>query len=217
MRIFHIIGMLTTLTAGFAYINYRFIKLPVTIGLMLQSLVFSLALLALMALGVDIIQPTQLLFEKINFNVLFLEGILSFLLFAGALFVKNEELLDVKFSIALFAVAGVIMSAGMIGGALYGISLLFGLKLRPLYCFLFGALISPTDPVAVLPTLRSLGIHKRLNAQLAGEALFNDGIGIVLFLSLMALTDGEGSRFGAADVVLIFLRQSVGGVAFGVL
>ena len=74
MRIFHIIGMLTTLTAGFAYINYRFIKLPVTIGLMLQSLVFSLALLALMALGVDIIQPTQLLFEKINFNVLFLNS-----------------------------------------------------------------------------------------------------------------------------------------------
>jgi monovalent cation:H+ antiporter, CPA1 family len=216
MGLFQIAGVLTTLTAAFAYTNYRFLKLPVTVGLMLQSLLLSLLLALLMLLGVDVLTPAQHLVRGINFDVFFLQGILSFLLFAGALFVKVEELLNVKLSIAVFAVAGVIISAGLIGGVLYGFSALLSLNIRPLYCMLFGALISPTDPVAVLPTLRRLGIPDRLNAQIAGEALFNDGIGIVLFLSLLAAEQSRVS-FGGAEVLMLFLRLALGGILFGSL
>jgi monovalent cation:H+ antiporter, CPA1 family len=216
MAAFHIAGILTTLTAVFAYTNHRFLRLPINVGLMLQSLLLSLLLALLMLLGVDVLTPAQRIIGGINFDVFFLEGILSFLLFAGALFVKVEELLNVKLSIAVFAVAGVVISAGLIGGLLYGLSELLSLNLRPIYCMLFGALISPTDPVAVLPTLRKLGIPDRLNAQIAGEALFNDGIGIVLFLSLLAAAKSEVS-FGGMQVLTLFLRLGVGGIAFGAL
>ncbi|MBJ6726090.1 cation:proton antiporter [Geomesophilobacter sediminis] len=216
MRTFHIIGILTSLAALFSYLNYRFLKLPTMIGLMLQSLAFSLLLMGLSYLGVDIVQPVQKIFERINFNVLFLEGLLSFLLFAGALFVKVEELLDVKFDIAILSVAGVVVSAGMIGGALYGISELLGLQLRPVFCFLFGALISPTDPVATLPILRRLGVSARVNAMIAGESLFNDGVGIVLFLSLMVLTQDTGP-VSVGEVAALFCREAVGGAFYGAL
>jgi monovalent cation:H+ antiporter, CPA1 family len=216
MGIFQIAGILTTLTAVFAYLNYRFFRLPIMIGLMLQSLALSLTLALLMSLGVDVVRPAQQLISGIRFDVLFLQGILSFLLFAGALFVKVEELLSVKFSIAVFAVAGVLVSTGIIGTALYCLSSLVGLNLRPVYCMLFGALISPTDPVAVLPTLRKLGITDRLNAQIAGEALFNDGIGVVLFLSLLAAAQST-VQLDARGLGLIFMRQTAGGVAFGSL
>jgi monovalent cation:H+ antiporter, CPA1 family len=216
MGLFQIAGILVTLTTIFAYINHRFLRLPVTTGLMLQSLLLSLLLALLMMLGVDIVSPVRQIIGAINFDLFFLQGILSFLLFAGALFVKVEELVSVKFSIGLFAVAGVIISAGIIGAAFYGISFLLGLQLRPVYCMLFGALISPTDPVAVLPTLRRIGIPERLNATIAGEALFNDGIGIVLFLSLLAVAQSE-TPLGFREVALIFVRQSLGGLLFGSL
>nr|WP_279342311.1 sodium:proton antiporter [Geotalea sp. SG265] len=190
--------------------------MPVTVGLMLQSLLLSFLLLGLMALGIPLDQQLAKIFEKINFNVLLLEGLLSFLIFAGALFVKNEEILEVKVEIAVFALAGVILSTGIIGGGLYAAAQMLGLSIRPLYCFLFGALISPTDPVAVLPTLRNLGIHDRLNAQIAGEAMFNDGVGIVLFLSLLAFIK-EGSPNGPTGVTLLFLQETAGGIIFGLL
>ncbi|TSK06080.1 MAG: hypothetical protein FPO08_14780 [Geobacter sp.] len=189
MRGFQITALLTTLTATFAYLNHRFLKLPPTVGLMLLSLLFSLLLWSSIAVGVDVVTPARQLMDRIDFDVLFLQGILSLLLFAGALFVKVEELLNVKLSIALFAVAGVLVSAGVIGGGFYLLALLLELPVRLEYALLFGAIMSPTDPVAVLPTLRRLGIPDRLNAWIAGEALFNDGIGIVLFLALRQVAD----------------------------
>ncbi|UFS72136.1 sodium:proton antiporter [Geomonas sp. RF6] len=216
MRIFQIIGILTSLSAAFAYLNHRLLRLPTTIGLMLQSLVLSLILMALLALGVDIARPAQAVLSRIDFDVLLLEGLLSFLLFAGSLFVQMDQLLDVKFDIALFSVVGVLISSALIGGVLLWGSILLGLGVRPLYAFLFGALISPTDPVAVLPTLRRLGVPKRTDAQIAGEALFNDGVGIVLFLSLLSLARGSG-ELDAADALLLFLRSGCGGVLFGTI
>ncbi|HJV35278.1 sodium:proton antiporter [Geomonas sp.] len=216
MDVFQIAGILTTLTAFFAYLNYRFLKLPVTTGLMLQSLLLSLLLALLMTAGVDVVTPARRLILDISFDVFFLQGMLSFLLFAGALFVKVEELLTVKVSVAVFAVAGVLISTVIIGGAFSLLSQLLDLNMRPIYCLLFGALISPTDPVAVLPTLRRLGIPDRLNAQIAGEALFNDGVGIVLFLSLLAAAQ-SGHPLGISGVAAIFLRQTAGGILFGTL
>lgn len=216
MRGFQITALLTTLTATFAYLNHRFLKLPPTVGLMLLSLLFSLLLWGSIAVGVDVVTPARQVMDRIDFDVLFLQGILSLLLFAGALFVKVEELLNVKLSIALFAVAGVLVSAGVIGGGFYLLALLLGLPVRLEYALLFGAIMSPTDPVAVLPTLRRLGIPDRLNAWIAGEALFNDGIGIVLFLALHA----AAVNASAPDVISVlrtFIIQTAGGLAFGSL
>ncbi|WP_129126053.1 cation:proton antiporter [Geomonas oryzae] len=216
MRGFQITALLTTLTATFAYLNHRFLKLPPTVGLMLLSLLFSLLLWSSIAVGVDVVTPARQLMDRIDFDVLFLQGILSLLLFAGALFVKVEELLNVKLSIALFSVAGVLVSAGVIGGGFYLLALLLGLPVRLEYALLFGAIMSPTDPVAVLPTLRRLGIPDRLNAWIAGEALFNDGIGIVLFLALHAAAV-NASAPGVMSVLRTFVIQTAGGLAFGSL
>ncbi|WP_224981840.1 cation:proton antiporter [Geomonas agri] len=214
MRVFQITALLTTLTAAFAYINHRFLKLEPTVGLMLQSLLLSLLLWLLLALGIDVMTPAQRIMSRIDFDVLFLQGILSLLLFAGGLFVKVEELLNVKLSIALFAVAGVLVSAGAIGAGFHLITLILGLKVGLAQSLLFGAIMSPTDPVAVLPTLRSHGIPDRLNAWIAGEALFNDGIGIVLFLTLLAVSQGTAQPT-ARMVFDTLVTQAAGGIAFG--
>lgn len=216
MGFFEITALLTTLTASFAYINHRYLKLPVTVGLMLQSLVFSLLLAFSMRLGVDVMTPALQVMNRIDFDVLFLQGLLGFLIFAGALFVKVEELLNVKLSIALFAIAGVLVSAGVIGGSFYLLTRLLGLDLELAHCLILGAIMSPTDPVAVLPTLRSLGIPDRLNAWIAGEALFNDGIGIVVFVTLLGMA-GSGGEPQLAQLGTMFAQQALGGVVFGSL
>jgi CPA1 family monovalent cation:H+ antiporter len=211
---FHIVGILTSLAAAFGYINYRFLRLQLTIGLMLQSLLLSVLLMVLLGLGVDTVTPVRQILAQIDFNRLLLEGMLSFLLFAGSLFVKNEELLNVKVDIALFATAGVVISTALIGSGLLLASQLLGLGIGPIHCFLFGALISPTDPVAVLPVLRSHGIGDNLNAQIGGESLFNDGIGVVLFLSLLPV---NGALRGAEEALFLFVREAAGGILFGVV
>ncbi|MBJ6801359.1 cation:proton antiporter domain-containing protein [Geomonas propionica] len=171
MRVFQITALLTTLTATFAYINYRFLKLEPTVGLLLQSLLLSLLLWLLLALAIDVMTPAQRIMSRIDFDVLFLQGILSLLLFTGGLFVKVEELLNVKLSIALFAVAGVLVSAGAIGAAFYAITLLLGLKVGLAQSLLFGAIMSPTDPVAVLPTLYLSPLLSLCSALTAGTVL----------------------------------------------
>ncbi len=214
MQIFHLIGILITLAALFAYLNHRFLRLPMTVGLMLQSLILSALLIFLSLLGIDIETPARHLVEQIRFNEFLLEVVLSFLLFAGALFVDVNRLKDAKLDIALLVLAGVTLSTVLVGFALYGLSLWLGMGLRLIYCLIFGALISPTDPVAVLATLKRLGIDKHLEARLTGEALFNDGVGIVLFLSLSRLAVG-GDDAGFGSIVLLFIREGFGGLAFG--
>ena len=216
MHFLSIVGILTTLAALLAYINYRWIRLPMTVGLMLQSLILAGLLVVMTALGIDLSHPAQRFVEGIDFNVLMLEGILSFLLFAGALFVNVNDLFEVKLDICVYAVIGVILSTLLVGLGFYGVGHLIGLELNWIYCFLFGALISPTDPVAVLATLKRLGISPRLNGRIAGEALFNDGIGIVIFLSLLGLVAG-GAETGPVQIGMLFLRETIGGLGFGAL
>jgi monovalent cation:H+ antiporter, CPA1 family len=216
MELFNIIAILISLSALFGYVNYRFIKLPTTIGLMFISILMSLALIILGRLGLGIEQHWMGLIKSIDFNKTLMVGMLSFLLFAGALHVDINELLKHKWKIGIFSTAGVIISTILIGVSTYFILGWIGLNLKLIYCLLFGALISPTDPIAVLSILKNAGAPKSLEVQISGESLFNDGIGVVLFIVLMAMAAGN-PQMTFSNALLLFTEETIGGITFGLL
>ena len=217
MSLFDIIATVVTLTALFSYINFRFIRLPTTIGVMFISLVGSLLLLCLAKLGVGLqleIQ-TEAWLKRIDFGDTLMHGMLSFLLFAGALFVNLDELARQKWVIASLATVGVLLSVFMVGGATFLVFGWLGLEVPFIYCLLFGALISPTDPVAVLGLLRRAGVPKTLESKITGESLFNDGVGVVVFVVLLDVAR-SGMVPDAFEIALLFAEEAVGGILFGV-
>jgi len=217
MELIDIIAILITLAALFSYLNHRFIGLPSVIGVMLISLVMSLALIALGHLGVGISAATVGgWMEHIDFSEALLHGMLGFLLFAGALHVNINDLAEKKWEIGTFATLGVVLSTAIVGTALYSIFQALGSPVSFIYCLLFGALISPTDPIAVIGILRKAGVPKSLETKIAGESLFNDGIGVVVFMVLLGFATG-GAEITAGKVALIFVEEAVGGVLFGLL
>jgi CPA1 family monovalent cation:H+ antiporter len=218
MSIFDIASALVLLAALFGYLNLKFLKLPPTIGLMVIALVSSLAVILL-----DHITPSYHMraavsefIGRIDLNEALMKGMLAFLLFAGALHVNFDDLYEGRFAIASLATAGVIISTVLTGYATYFIFKMAGLDVSLLYALVFGALISPTDPVAVIGILRTTRISKSLEAKITGESLFNDGVGIVIFIILVALaTAGTGAGFSFLDVTILFFREAFGGALLG--
>jgi monovalent cation:H+ antiporter, CPA1 family len=215
MTAFDIMAIVLTLAGLFGYVNHRFIKLPANIGLMLIALVVSLALIFLRHLGINM-DFAEKTIHGIDFDKTLMQGMLGFLLFAGALNVNLEDLLMHKWTVALFTVFGVLCSTAIIGGLGYVFFAWAGLPLPLIYCFLFGALISPTDPIAVLSMLKELRAPKTLEIKIAGEALFNDGVGVVVFLALLEVAAGQG-QLDLTQVGLLFLKEAVGGICLGLL
>ncbi len=217
MGLFEISAILITLSALFSYINHRLIKLPTTIGLMVIALLFSLLLILSTRLGLDIEHHAETILSSIDFDKALLEGMLSALLFAGALHVNLDDLLDQKWIIALLASVGVVTSTLLVGYASYYVFGMLGVEVPLIYCLLFGALISPTDPIAVLGILKKVGVPKTLETKITGESLFNDGVAVVVFLAILTIaTDGAGGH-GAEPLVIaqLFLQEAVGGALFG--
>jgi len=214
MDLFQIVAVLITLTAGFSYVNARWLKLPASIGLMLMSLVLSVVLIALSLAGAPLGKYLPGLMEQIDFGVLVLRGMLGFLLFAGALHVKLDDLAENKWQIATFATVGLAISTFVVGTLTYLLLRAAGFDLAYIHCLLFGALISPTDPIAVLAIMRKVGAPRRLETEITGESLFNDGIGVVVFLTLLEVAGGS-REFGAADMVHLFAQEAVGGIVLG--
>jgi len=214
MDAFQISAVLLTLSALFSYINARYVKLPTTIGLMVIALIFSFGLLAA-GLLLPGIKPWAVgLLEQIDFDQTLLHGMLSFLLFAGALHVNLDDLLEQRWVIGILATAGVFMSTFIIGGLSYLVFHLLGLELRLIDCLLFGALISPTDPIAVLGILKTTQTPKSLETKIAGESLFNDGVGVVIFLVLLKIAAG-GDDVSTAYVLGLFAQEALGGAVLG--
>ena len=214
MDILTIISVLISLSAVFSFINYRYFQLPRTIGLMLFALVLSIALIVVGRFGWDIGEQARVLIRRIDFNRLLLQGMLGFLLFAGALHVEANELLRHKWIIFSLASAGTILSTCLVGGGVWVVFRLMDPEVPLIYCLLFGALISPTDPVAVLGILKELKVPKSIETQMAGEALFNDGVGVVLFIVLMRIAAGDpGTTIGQS--VLLFAKEAFGGILIG--
>ena len=215
MNLFEITAILMVLTAVFSYINYRVLHFPTTIGVMFIALLISLGIVALGSLGVDIGQTRVAgVLKNIDFNQALLHGMLSFLLFAGAMHIKLEDLTSQKWAITILATAGVVVSTFIVGGLTWSVLDILGIPASFIYCLLFGALISPTDPVAVIGILKTVGIPKSLETKIAGESLFNDGIGVVVFLIILELAQG-GGEITAGRVALLFAEEAVGGAFLG--
>ncbi|MEE9550898.1 MAG: sodium:proton antiporter [Candidatus Binatia bacterium] len=214
MSLFEISALLLTLAALFSYINERTIRLPATIGLMLISLVMSLGLIALGMLGLGVETQAKSLLANIDFSKTLLHGMLAFLLFAGALHINLEDLKQQKWIISSLATAGVLMSTAIVGGMTWLVLQGLGLELPFIYCLLFGALISPTDPIAVLSILKSSKAPKNLQTNITGESLFNDGVGVVVFIVILEIVEG-GHELGVTHVALFFAKEVLGGALFG--
>ncbi len=213
-------SIIFSLAAFFSFVNYKWLKLPATIGLMLMSL----ATIIILTLSKGIIPEFYQFFCDIvtnsDFRTLLLDGILSFLLFAGALHVNIDDLAKEKWSVFLFATIGVLISTFIVGGLTFGVAQLVGIELPFLHALLFGALISPTDPIAVLSILKKTKIAKNLEVKIEGESLFNDGIGVVVFSGILILADmgihPTDSSLGV-EIGKLFLEEAVGGILYGAL
>jgi monovalent cation:H+ antiporter, CPA1 family len=204
------------LAAALLYkLNHRVGRLPPTIGVTIWALLFSLALVAVGALGAPVHALARTLVARMHFRETLLDGMLSLLLFAGALEVDLEALLGEKALIGALATLGVMLSTAIVGGFIWVVARLCALPLDLGACLLFGAIVSPTDPIAVLGMLRTSRVPRRLEVQMAGESLFNDAVGVVVFFALSEITAGR--TVGVAAVSLTFVRQVAGGAALGLV
>jgi len=215
MSFFEITAILMVMTAFFSYINYRFLRMPTTIGIMFIALMASLGIVLLGWLGVNVGQNgVARLLETVDFNQALLHGMLSFLLFAGAMHIKLDDLRSQKWAITVLATVGVVTSTFIVGALTWIVLDFLNIPVSFIYCLLFGALISPTDPVAVIGILKTAGVPKSLETKIAGESLFNDGIGVVVFLIILELALGGGEvTFGR--VAMLFFKEAVGGALLG--
>ena len=215
---FDLLSLLLVLAAIFGYLNHRLLRLPLTVGLLLLALLGAIVLIAVGAAFPQLELKATLrdLLAAVNFPVTLLNGFLSFLLFAGALEVDFAELFARKWTILALAIVGTVLSTLLVAAALLGVSVGLAIGIPLAWCLVFGALISPTDPVAVLLVLRRVGMPESLQAIIAGESLFNDGIGVVLFSLLLSLTTGTlGQDHGPLAIAGAFLLSAIGGGLLG--
>jgi len=216
MTTLDLIAWLMFVTAGFSYLNHRFLKFPTSIGLMAIALVFSMILIALGELkwipGLE--DTARSLLESIDFDRLVLHGILGALLFAGSLHINLEDLTKQKGIIFLLASVGIVMSTAIVGGVMFYVLNWLGIGIPFIYCLLFGALISPTDPIAVLSILKTVGAPKELETIIAGESLFNDGVAVVIFIVILGIANGHHEP-SALSIAILFFKEAVGGALFG--
>lgn len=216
MDIFAITTVLIVLSALFGYINARFLKMPNTIGLMSITILFTLVVIALSFLGIDLVQEEKEFIMQIDFQTVLLDGMLSFLLFAGALHTSFQQLKVQRKPILAFATLGTIISTFIVGVFIYYLLDFINLKVDFLYCLLFGALISPTDPIAVLGILKQVNAPKKLETKIVGESLFNDGVGVVIFLTIYQIAQ-KGSNITVGHVAELFIIEVIGGLLLGAI
>ncbi|WP_437898596.1 cation:proton antiporter [Sorangium sp. So ce124] len=214
MDLFQVSAALLSLAAIFSFFNHRLLKLPTTIGLMLIAMTTSLVMVAIGELFPEVEAEAKEHLHGIDFNKTLMQGMLGFLLFAAALHVNLADLKKQRVVIGVLATGGVLMSTVLVGGMTYALMTLMGVHIRPVYCLLFGALISPTDPIAVLGVLKHVGAPKELEMKIAGESLFNDGVAVVAFIGLLEIASGT-SGLDLQRLSLLFVQEAIGGVLYG--
>lgn len=218
MELYYSFSVLIVLASVFAYFNLRFLKLPSTIGIMLMALIASIII---RFAGSTIFPETTTrifkLISELDFTELLMGAMLNFLLFAGAIHVNIADLRKQRLPVLTFSTISVILSTFVIGGILFYIAPLLGVKVPFLYCLLFGALISPTDPIAVLGILKKANVSKSLETKIAGESLFNDGVAVVLFAVILQLTQTADTQISLASISWLLAKEALGGLILGAL
>lgn len=215
MKLYTVFTVIISISAVFAYINYRFIKLPTTIGIMAMSLVTSILLVTLGAYVPHLSEAVITMVRSIDFHEILMDAMLSFLLFAGAIHVNAGSLKEERWPIAIMATIGISISTFIIGFLVYQLFGIFSMQIDFIYCLLFGALISPTDPIAVLGILKKARIPKSIELKITGESLFNDGVAVVVFLTLMQIARAGLENMSAAEIGELFLLEAFGGIIYG--
>lgn len=217
MDAYFIATILIFLSAIFGYINVRFLKMPNTIGLMIITIIFTLVVLLLSYFDPTLLNLEKSIISSIDFKTVLLDEMLSFLLFAGALHTNFEQLKIQRWPILLFSTLGVLTSTFLVGGFMFFVFQSIGFDINFIYCLLFGALISPTDPIAVLGILKQAKVPKKLETKIVGESLFNDGVGVVVFLTIFQIAKSGIENTSIGDVGQLFGQEVLGGILLGVL
>jgi len=210
-------AILITISALFGYFNHRWLKLPTTIGVMLISVVLGVSLKLFEIIKPELILPIRDFLTGFDFSAFVLDFILCFLLFAGSLHVNISELRGARSTVFLYSTLGVLISTILIGFFTKLVTLFFGFDVGLTICFLFGALISPTDPIAVIGILSKYNIPQKLKTEIVGESLFNDGVGVVVFTVIYSLVTGGADAFTFSNVSKIFATEVLGGIGIGLL
>lgn len=215
MTLYTTFSILMVLSALFAYINFRFIRLPLQIGLMLLAILTSLSVIAIGTISPAIFFSAKQALMSFDFSELLLGFMLSFMLFAGAIHIKLDTLKQERIPVMIFSVISVLFSTFIVGTTIYYLLSLFRLPVPFIHCLLFGSLISPTDPIAILGILKESKISKSLEMKIAGESLFNDGVAVVVFLTLLQVA-GQPDNFHFGSVTLLFIQEAFGGILLGI-
>jgi len=214
VSLFHAVGLLITLVALFGYLNHRFVRLPDAIGMTAIGLVVSIAVVGYGAFDPAVKQWAQYAVKDFEFEAIVFHGVLGMLLFAGSLHINLADIAKEKWAILVLATVGVAISSAIVGAGFYFGAKLLGIHFPLIYCFLFGALISPTDPIAVLGILRTVGVRKSLETRITGESLFNDGTGVVIFLTLLGIAAGDYEPT-VSGIAWLLATEVVGGIVVG--
>ncbi|UZT96467.1 sodium:proton antiporter [Chryseobacterium fluminis] len=218
MELYYSFSALIVLASIFAYLNYRFLKLPSTIGIMVIAIVVSIFLVSF---GETILPRTfghlHNLMSSIDFTEVLMGAMLNFLLFAGGIHININDLKEQLRPVVIFSTVGVVISTFVVGFGMFYTLPYLGINLPFIYCLLFGALISPTDPVAVLSILKQANVSKSLETKVAGESLFNDGMAVVVFSVVLQLAIGKEVDLGVESIGILLLKEAGGGILLGVV
>jgi CPA1 family monovalent cation:H+ antiporter len=217
MELYYSFSVLIVLAAIFSYLNERFLKLPSTIGIMLMAMLVSIALVITGNVFPNLFAGFSGLIANIDFTEILMGAMLNFLLFAGAIHIRLKDLKEQRAPIIVFSTVSVIISTVIVGFLSYYILHFFHLNVPLIQCLVFGALISPTDPIAVLGILKKAGVRKSLETKVAGESLFNDGVSVVVFVVLLELAKGEDVDLSFGSVSWLLAKEVLGGFGMGIL
>lgn len=218
MELYYVLSALIVLSSLFSYINARFIKMPSTVGVMMIAMIVSIALVIFGNLVPETLSRLTSFVKSIDLHDLLMDAMLNFLLFAGALHIRINDLKEQRFAIIIFSSVSVVLSTFVVGILLYIILILFNFPISFIECLIFGALISPTDPIAVLGVLKSAKVPRSIEIKVAGESLFNDGVAVVLFIALIGVAKNQGEFTISAPVFIWHLiKEVLGGLIMGIL
>ncbi|NNF85254.1 MAG: sodium:proton antiporter [Winogradskyella sp.] len=215
MEFYSIATILVVLSALFGYINVKFLKLPITIGLMIITIVFTVVVIGISQFDDTLLIREKAFISQIDFQTVLLDIMLSFLLFAGALHTNFTQLKIQRWPILAFATFGVTVSTLLVGTITFYMLQIIGFEVSFINCLLFGALISPTDPIAVLGILKKAGAPKKLETKIVGESLFNDGVGVVVFLTIYAIARNPDAPVQFSEIAQLFGQEVIGGILLG--